>query len=528
MTSGIPYFDAWTRIGESMGAHPRLPQTLEDLVSEMQLCHVSNALVSWNEQKWWDPMLGNRRLCAGLPDFLSPIWTVQPGDDGDFPSSDELVGLLEASRISAVQVLPKTHEWNPFGAAARQLFQALAEGGWPVFISLGEEVTTAEMEELATRFPKVNWVAVNGGWFEHRALAGLLAHTANVSLTLHRYHANRGIERLVGMGFGRRLLFSSNAPAASMGASRAYIDWGEIPESTRRQIAGENLRGLLKFQPVGSCHDFAPADGLMTDAMEGRPLTCGAIDFHAHILEDGVQTGGLPVMLEGDAAGMMRMADRVGIAQTGVMTWVGIHSRRQDEGHAPVVSAVERNPGRFWGLATIQVEEKPDAQKIAEFEGLREGRRILGFKPYPTFGIPYDHPKYAALWRHAEENGLYVGIHPSHWYKPDEFIAICTRYPKLHVVAYHAGCTYEIADTIITLCRSFPNLWAEINYSSVTGGIVEYLVEGCGEDRVLFGSDQPLRDPRQQLGWVVYSRLPSHVKEKILRGNAEELLGRLS
>jgi predicted TIM-barrel fold metal-dependent hydrolase len=524
MNPPITYFDAWTRIGATLAGHPELPHNREALVGEMRLCHVANALVSFNDQKWWDPALANRRILEDMPDFLSPLWTVVPGDGGDFPTGDKLQMALMQARVPAVQILPKTHEWNPRGKAAGYLLDLLAEGGWPVFISLGEEVTPAEMEDLAGRYPRVRWVAVNGGWFEQRAIAGLLAHTSNVSLTLHRYHSNFGIEHLVENGHGGRLLFSSNAPATSMGASRAYVDWAGIPDEAKRGIAGENLRRLLKFLPSGVLEEFDPPDSLIQDAMNGSPLQCGAIDFHSHILEDGVHTGGLPVMLHGDAAGIKRMADSIGISQIGVMSWVGIQSKRQDEGHLPVIKAVENDPDRFWGLATIQVERKSDEQKTAELDAVVSGRRILGIKPYPTFGLAYDDPQYAAIWRYAEENGLYAGIHPFHWYQPDEFVSLCTRYPKLKVVAYHAGCTYEIADTVITLCRKFPNLYAEINYSSVTGGIIKYLVEGCGEDRVLFGTDQPLRDPRQQLGWVVYSRLSEETKIRILRTNAEQLL----
>ena len=35
----------------------------------------------------------------------------------------------------------------------------------------------------------------------------------------------------------------------------------------------------------------------------------------------------------------------------------------------------------------------------------------------------------------------------------------------------------------------------------VTNGVVEYLVEATDDEHVLFGTDAPMRDPRQQLGW---------------------------
>ena len=72
--------------------------------------------------------------------------------------------------------------------------------------------------------------------------------------------------------------------------------------------------------------------------------------------------------------------------------------------------------------------------------------------------------------------------------------------------------------------KKHPNVYAEITLTPVTAGIIEYLVKHAGPDRVLYGSDLPMRDPRQQLGWVVYSRLPVAVKEQILAKNALKML----
>jgi len=61
---------------------------------------------------------------------------------------------------------------------------------------------------------------------------------------------------------------------------------------------------------------------------------------------------------------------------------------------------------------------------------------------------------------------------------------------------------------------------AKINLASVPLGMIDYLVERCGEGRVLYGSDLPVLDPRQPLGWVVFSRLPVAAKKKVLGQNA--------
>ena len=46
-----------------------------------------------------------------------------------------------------------------------------------------------------------------------------------------------------------------------------------------------------------------------------------------------------------------------------------------------------------------------------------------------------------------------------------------------------------------------------------------------GDDRILYGTDSPMRDPRPQFGWVAWSRLPEASRRNILGRNFERLLG---
>ena len=52
------------------------------------------------------------------------------------------------------------------------------------------------------------------------------------------------------------------------------------------------------------------------------------------------------------------------------------------------------------------------------------------------------------------------------------------------------------------------------------------MVDKIGSDRVLFGTDMPMRDPAPQLAWVCYARLSEEDKLKIIGGNIKRLLDR--
>ncbi|MBI3947390.1 MAG: hypothetical protein HY321_15810 [Armatimonadetes bacterium] len=60
-------------------------------------------------------------------------------------------------------------------------------------------------------------------------------------------------------------------------------------------------------------------------------------------------------------------------------------------------------------------------------------------------------------------------------------------------------------------------------------GLIEWACGEIGPERVIFGTDAPMRDPRPQLGWVVFTRFPAAEKERIPGSNFRRILmaGRL-
>src|SRR5690606_24510645 len=150
-------------------------------------------------------------------------------------------------------------------------------------------------------------------------------------------------------------------------------------------------------------------------------------------------------------------------------------------------------------------------------------KRIIGMKPYHFYGVEYHHHSYDIWWKFGEQNRLYALIHPT---RTDllEVETLAAKYPGVRWVIAHAGGSYAMADMAISAMQKYANVYAEITLTPVPLGIIEYLVAHVGDDRILYGSDLPMRDPRQQLGWVVFSRLPLASKKRILGENAFKVI----
>jgi predicted TIM-barrel fold metal-dependent hydrolase len=521
------YFDAFTVIGPRAYANSKSPWSLDHLLDELDLCSISGAMVFGSMQTQYDTMLENRRLLRTLAphDHLFPIWGVLPSVAGDFPEPRDLLKEMADHDVRAVSMFPKGASWSLFSDWNQPLLQSLSDAAIPVIFRCPDQLSLEDADRLAKAWPALPIILTGPTWGTSRSVFPLLVNRPNVHLTFTHFQVYQGLELLVESGCGNQLLFASNAPEMSAGAHRTYVDYANLPVPAKEAIAGGNLSRLLKGLKPPRERRNPREDELMAAARQGLPMPCLTLDMHAHIQDEGahnVGTGSL--FLDGGPQGMARMAKRMGVQGIGVMSWNGTVGTDAANGNDCVRAAMDACPDLFWGLATFDTPHLDRATLRRQLEETYADRRFLGLKPYPSFGIPYDDPRYDVWWEFGNEQGLYVGFHPTLWYQNREFIKVAERFPNLTIMAYHAGGSYESADAVIEAGRKFKNIMAEPTLTPVCGRIIEHLVEGLGEDRVCYGSDQPMRDPRQQLGWVVYTRLPLDVKKKILGLNAKRLL----
>lgn len=103
---------------------------------------------------------------------------------------------------------------------------------------------------------------------------------------------------------------------------------------------------------------------------------------------------------------------------------------------------------------------------------------------------------------------------------------LAERFPNMSWIIAHAGGSYAFAEEVASCIVEHPNVYAELTLTPVTNRVVEYLVEATDDEHVLFGTDAPMRDPRQQLGWVLWADLPMESKEKVLGLNFKRIVDR--
>ena len=72
--------------------------------------------------------------------------------------------------------------------------------------------------------------------------------------------------------------------------------------------------------------------------------------------------------------------------------------------------------------------------------------------------------------------------------------------------------------------HDLPNVYVDTSGSQPDAGFVEFAVEQLGAERILYGSDAPIRDYASQLAKVTGARISDRERQRILGENAARLL----
>lgn len=104
---------------------------------------------------------------------------------------------------------------------------------------------------------------------------------------------------------------------------------------------------------------------------------------------------------------------------------------------------------------------------------------------------------------------------------PEDVATLARRWPDVRIIMAHlTGCGVRGVLAVMDC----PNVVIDTSGAAPEAGIVEYAVAQLGAERVLYGSDAPIRDFGVALARITGSRLNAATQRKILHDNARALL----
>ena len=162
------------------------------------------------------------------------------------------------------------------------------------------------------------------------------------------------------------------------------------------------------------------------------------------------------------------------------------------EGLRQIIAFARENPGRFALLVWIKplLEPYPSEELLSLVEENRD--LIVGLKLHPFCEriSPCD-PALEPYYEWAEKEGWPILCHTALDFHSSigELIAAAKAHPRLSFVAAHLelGSTHRYA---IEAIRPYPNIYADTAWVDFENA--NFALDVLGEDRVLFGTDNPL------------------------------------
>lgn len=244
----------------------------------------------------------------------------------------------------------------------------------------------------------------------------------------------------------------------------------------------------------------------------GHPV----IDFHGHV--GNWETIGM----RDDPVRMLHAMDAAGVDRACVFD---IFHPDGGMGNDATAAFVSRHPDRFIGFAYVS----PMMPETIEPE-LTRAIDELGFaaiKIYPPYTpYPLDHEAWHPIFAFAADRGLVVISHTDagELSQPAGLAEAARHFRQATFVAGHAGNVEPARTQAIQAARQLPNYYVETCSTYREPGVIERLVAEAGAGKVLFGTDQPLMDPRSQLGKIMTADIDDEARRLVIGGNAARLL----
>ncbi len=266
------------------------------------------------------------------------------------------------------------------------------------------------------------------------------------------------------------------------------------------------------------------------------------IDFHTHVFPDRIasktiemlsQKGGIPPFSDGTTAGLLSEMEKAGVDIS--ITLPVITNPAQFESVNRFAAELnsffadkERRLISFGGI-------HPDCDDIdAKMKTIKD-MGFLGVKLHPDYqGVFIDDERYMRIMECAREYDLIVITHSgvdtgfrgeSVRCTPERALKLIRKVPHSKFVLAHYGANEMFDEVIEKLCGE--DVYFDTAYILRFVGEEKFkkILEMHGEDKILFASDSPWSNIREDVNILKSYNLGKEVEEKIFSGNAKKLLG---
>ena len=174
----------------------------------------------------------------------------------------------------------------------------------------------------------------------------------------------------------------------------------------------------------------------------------------------------------------------------------------------------------------IHVHPDFPEQSLAELEFMNKNHQVklLGELVAYIMGYPdYTVPQLDDIWALAKDLGMVVNLH---LHNLDEAATILKRFPELKLIIAHPTSETKEYKARLELISRYPNAALDISGSGPNSwNMLRYAIKTAGCEKIIFGTDFPLRNPGMYVAGVLFEELSESERHAIFGGNFARMLG---
>ena len=163
-------------------------------------------------------------------------------------------------------------------------------------------------------------------------------------------------------------------------------------------------------------------------------------------------------------------------------------------------------------------------ESCEEIEFMKEkGVRLVGELVHYMHGWgDFSEKNWMEIMDVAEQYHMVCSYHTPFDYNMDRMLS---EHKGITFVAAHPGDRQRVPEHI-ELMKKHENLCLDLSGTGLFRyGVLKYLIREVGADRILFGTDYPICNPRMYVEAIYGEEITEEERELVLHGNAERILG---
>lgn len=247
MSATLQFFDCNCMIGKRADRRVGEPSTVEQLLVDMKVCGITEALVIHASSKDYDPHSGNKAVLAAVAGKagLHPCWAILPPETDELPPPDAFVREMLSNNVKAAVAYPVAHSFSLSSWSLEPLLLALEQARIPLLLPFGQ-FAWDEVERLCKQHVYLPLILTGLNYRQLRYLLPLWEKHRNLFVDLSWFSIHDGLSYLSGRSYIRQILFGTNYPQYMPGAAVTVVTYARIPEVEKQMVAGGTLKDIIQ------------------------------------------------------------------------------------------------------------------------------------------------------------------------------------------------------------------------------------------------------------------------------------------